>query len=176
MSVASWATRRADSSRSFATLVASLPVSFWTFCEQNYIKLDMISICTATADFDVSLYLYAQFLEMLYYGTVDCTTEVCVLICDDTGFVADAIIYILTVAQSHKWVVRWIPSRERSTHLKTAFAKELISRAEWYLNDGGKFSHLFCSVVLNVCNTLEQTNPWMILTNRNNREIPRSKQ
>ena len=28
MSVASWATRRADSSRSFATLVASLPVSF----------------------------------------------------------------------------------------------------------------------------------------------------
>jgi hypothetical protein len=38
MSVVSWATRRADSSRSFATLVASLPVSFWTFCERNYIN------------------------------------------------------------------------------------------------------------------------------------------
>jgi hypothetical protein len=61
-----------------------------------------------TADLDVSLYLYAQFLEMLYYGTVDCTTEVGVLIRDDTGFVADAIIYILTVAQSDKWVVGWI--------------------------------------------------------------------
>ena len=32
---------------------------------------------------------------MLYYGTVDCTAEVGVLIRDDTGFVADAIIYIL---------------------------------------------------------------------------------
>jgi hypothetical protein len=62
----------------------------------------------ATADFDVSLYLYAQFLEMLYYGTVDSTTEVGVLIRDDTGFVADAIIYILTVAQLDKWVVGWI--------------------------------------------------------------------
>lgn len=136
----------------------------------------MISMCAATADFDVSLYLYTQFLEMLYYGTVDCTTEVCVLICDDTSFVADAIIYILAVAQLHKWVVRWIPSRERSTHLKTAFAKELISRAKGYLNDGGKFSHLFCSIVLNVGNTLEQMNRWMILTNRDNLEIPRSKQ
>ena len=56
----------------------------------------------------MGLYLYAQFLEMLYYGTVDCTTEVGVLIRDDTGFVADAIIYILTVAQSDKWVVGWI--------------------------------------------------------------------
>jgi hypothetical protein len=55
-------------------------------------------MCAATADFDVSLYLYAQFLEMLHYRTVDCTTEVGVLIRDDTGFVADTIIYILTVA------------------------------------------------------------------------------
>jgi hypothetical protein len=132
-------------------------------------------MCAATADFDVSLYLYAQFLEMLHYGTVDCTTKVGVLIRDDTGFVADAIIYILTVAQSHKWLVGWIPSRERSTHLKTTFAEELISRAERDLNDGGKFSHLLCSVVLNVGNTLEQPNLWIILTNRDNREIPRSK-
>lgn len=43
---------------------------------------------------------------MLYYGTVDCTTEVGVLIRDDTGLVADGIIYVLTVAQSHKWVMR----------------------------------------------------------------------
>lgn len=155
ISVASWATRRADSSRSFATLVASFPVSFWTFCERNYIKLDMIPMCAAMADFDVSLYLYAQFLEMLYYGTIDCTTEVGVLICDDTGFVADTIIYILAVVQSHKWVV---PSRERSRHLKTAFAEKLVSRAERYLNNGGKFSHLFRSVVLDVGNTLEQSN------------------
>jgi hypothetical protein len=178
MSVASWATRRADSSRSFATLVASLPVSFWTFCERNYIKSDMIPMCATAADFDMSLYLYAQFLKMLHYGTIDCTTEVGVLICDDTGFVADAIIYILTVtaAQSHKWVVRWPPSREISTHLKTTFAKELISRAEGYLNDGGKFSHLLRSVVLNVGNTLEQPNSWIVVTNGDNREIPRSKQ
>lgn len=66
----------------------------------------MIRVCAATADFDVSLYLYAQFLKMLYYGTVDCTTEVGVLIRNNTGFVADAIIYILTVGQSHMWVVR----------------------------------------------------------------------
>src|SRR5882762_7591867 len=89
------ADRRADSSCSFATLVASFLVSFWTFCEQNYINLDMIPMCAAMADFDVSLYLYAQFLEMLYYGTIDCTTKVSVLICDDTGFVVDTIIYIL---------------------------------------------------------------------------------
>jgi hypothetical protein len=54
-------------------------------------------VCAATANFDVSLYLYAQLLEVLYYRTVDCTTEVGVLIRDDTSFVADAIIYILTV-------------------------------------------------------------------------------
>ena len=104
----------------------------------------------------MGLYLYAQFLEMLYYRTVDCTTEVGVLIRDGTCFVANAIIYILTAAQSHKGVAGWIPSRETFTHLKTAFAEELISRAERYLNDGGKFCHLFCSVVLNVGNTLKQ--------------------
>jgi len=50
------------------------------------------------ADFDVSLYLYTQFLKVLYYRTVDRTTEVGVLICDNTSFVADAIIYVLIVA------------------------------------------------------------------------------
>jgi hypothetical protein len=59
----------------------------------------MIHVCTAMADFDVSLYLYAQFLEVLYYRAIDCTTEVGVLICDDTSFVTDAIIYILTVCK-----------------------------------------------------------------------------
>jgi hypothetical protein len=118
----------------------------------------MIPMCAAMADFDVSLYLYTQFLEMLYYGTIDCTTKVSMLICDDTGFVADTIIYILTVVQSHKWVVGRIPSRERSRHLKTTFAEKLVSRAERYLNNGGKFSHLFRSVVLDVGNTLEQSN------------------
>ena len=39
-SVESWATRRADSSRSFATLVASLPVSFWTFCKRYWVNFD----------------------------------------------------------------------------------------------------------------------------------------
>lgn len=127
------------------------------------------------ADFDVSLYLYTQFLKMLYYGTVDCTTEVGVLIRNNTGFVADTIIYILTVRQSHMWVVRWMQSRERFTHLKTAFAEELIGRAERYLNDGSQFGHLFCSVVLNIGNTLEQPNSWTNPTNRDKREIPRSK-
>ena len=52
----------------------------------------------------MSLYLHAQFLEVLYYRTVDCTTKIGVLIRDDTSFVADAIIYILIV-QLRKWVV-----------------------------------------------------------------------
>ena len=122
----------------------------------------------------MSLYLYAQFLEMLYYGTVNCTTEVGVLIRDDTGFIADAIIYILMATQSHEWDVGWLPSG-RSTHLKATLTDELISRAERYLNDGGKFSHLFCSVVLNVGDTLEQTISRISLTNSDNREIPQSK-
>jgi len=54
-------------------------------------------------------------------------------------------------------VVGWTPSREGNTHLKTALAKELISRAERYLNDGGEFCHLLCGVVLNVGNTLEKS-------------------
>ena len=41
------------------------------------------------------LYLYTQFLEVLYYRPVDCTTQVGMLIRDDTSFVAYAIIYIL---------------------------------------------------------------------------------
>jgi hypothetical protein len=45
---------------------------------------------------------------------------------------------------------------QRCTHLKTAFAEELISRAERYLNDTSEFCHLFCGVILNVGNTLEQ--------------------
>jgi hypothetical protein len=69
-------------------------------------------MCAAITDFNVSLYLYEKFLEMLYYGTVDCTPEVGVLICDDTGFVADAIIYILTVAQLHAWVLIKNPEQE----------------------------------------------------------------
>jgi hypothetical protein len=108
-------------------------------------------MCTATADFDVSLYLYSQFLEMLYYGAVDCTTEVGVLICDNTGFVADPVIYILTAAQSHEGC----ETKKDPTHLQTAFAKKLVSRAERYLNNGGKFSHLFRSVVLDISDTLE---------------------
>lgn len=47
------------------------------------------------ADLDVGLYLDAQFLEVLYYGTVDGTTKIGMLVCNDTSFVADAIIDIL---------------------------------------------------------------------------------
>ena len=43
----------------------------------------------------MGLYLNAQFLEMLYYGTVDCTTKIGMLVRNDTGLVADAIIDIL---------------------------------------------------------------------------------
>jgi hypothetical protein len=43
----------------------------------------------------VGLYLDAQFLEVLYYRTVDCTTKVGMLVCNDTSFVADAIIDVL---------------------------------------------------------------------------------
>ena len=53
----------------------------------------------------MSLYLHAQFLEVLYYRTVDCTTKIGMLIRDDASLVADAIIYILVV-QSRMRVVR----------------------------------------------------------------------
>jgi hypothetical protein len=46
-------------------------------------------------DLDVGLYLYAQFLEVLDYRSVNDTTKVGVLICDDTSLVTDAIVYIL---------------------------------------------------------------------------------
>lgn len=104
-------------------------------------------MCATKANFDVSLYLYAQLLEVLYYRTVDCTTKVGVLIRDDTSFVADAIIYVLTEHVSGLW-------GRQTTNLKAAFAEELISRSERYLNDGGEFCHLFCCVILNVGNTL----------------------
>lgn len=52
----------------------------------------------------MSLYLHAQFLEVLYYRTINCTTKIGMLIRDDASLVADAIIYILVV-QSRKWVV-----------------------------------------------------------------------
>ena len=47
------------------------------------------------ADLNVGLYLNAQFLEVLYYGTVDCTTKIGMLVRNDTSFVADAVIDIL---------------------------------------------------------------------------------
>ena len=47
------------------------------------------------ADLDVGFYLNTQFLEVLYYGTVNCTTEIGMLVRNDTSFVADAVIDIL---------------------------------------------------------------------------------
>ena len=56
------------------------------------------------------------------------------------------------------------------THLKTAFAKELISRAERYLDDSGEFCHLFRGVILNVGNTLEQPDKKGEFDNRDKQE------
>jgi len=50
----------------------------------------------------VRLYLYAQFLEVLYYRPVDCTTQVGMLIRNDTSFVAYAIIYILLCSRKQE--------------------------------------------------------------------------
>jgi hypothetical protein len=50
---------------------------------------------TAGADLDVGFYLYAQFLEVLYYRSVNGTTKVGVLIRNDTSLVPDTIVYIL---------------------------------------------------------------------------------
>jgi hypothetical protein len=44
---------------------------------------------------DMSFDLGPQLLEVLHDGAVDRSTEVCVLVCDDAGFVADAVVYIL---------------------------------------------------------------------------------
>lgn len=108
------------------------------------------------ADLDVGLYLNAQFLEVLYYRTVDRTTKVGMLVRNDTGFVADAVIDILQ-GRARKQAMEHPPSGgvQRSTHLKTTLTEELISRAKRYLNDCGEFCHLFCCVVLDVGNTLD---------------------
>ena len=44
---------------------------------------------------------------------------------------------------------------ERVTNLQTIFTKELIASSERNLNDSSELGQLFCSVVFNVCNTLE---------------------
>ena len=94
MSLVSCATSRVDSSRSFATLVASLPVSFWTFCKPGR-SIETHIVQAADADLNVGLYLYAQFLEVLDYRSVNGTTKVGVLICNNTSLVPDAIVHIL---------------------------------------------------------------------------------
>jgi hypothetical protein len=43
----------------------------------------------------MSFDLGPQLLEVLHDGAVDRSTEVCMLVCDDAGFVADAVVYIL---------------------------------------------------------------------------------
>jgi hypothetical protein len=107
------------------------------------------------ADLDVGLYLYAQFLEVLYYRTIDCTAKIGMLIRNDTGFVADAIIDILQgCVRVSKTMIR--REGQRSTHLKAALTEELIGGAKRYLNDSGEFCHLFCSVILDVGYTLEK--------------------
>ena len=61
-------------------------------------------------------------------------------------------------ACSHKSeMMVYSPSGEvqRSTHLETTLTEELISRAKRYLNDCGEFCHLFCCVIIDVGNTLD---------------------
>jgi hypothetical protein len=98
----------------------------------------------------VGFYLYAQFLEVLYYRAIDGTAKVSVLIGNNTSLVPDAIVYIL----------------------KTAFTQELISGTEWYLNDGGELCHFFCSIILDICNTL---NDRLGMLERNRRAMVTSK-
>ena len=71
------------------------------------------------------------------------------LIRNDTGFVAYAIIYILLCSRKQEW------SSQGSTHLETTLTEELIRRAKRYLNNGGEFCHLFRGVVLDVGNALD---------------------
>ena len=58
-------------------------------------SIERHTLRAAGADLDVGFYLYAQFLEVLYYRTVNGTTKVGVLIRNNAGLVADAIVYVL---------------------------------------------------------------------------------
>jgi len=41
-----------------------------------------------------------------------------------------------------------------ASYLKPSLSKKLVSRPEWYLNDGREFCHLLCGIVLNIRDTL----------------------
>ena len=75
-----------------------------------------------------------QLLEMLYYGAVNCSAEVCVLISDYTCVVAYGIVNVL----------------------ETAFAKKLVAGAKRDLYEGTQTGEFPGGVVLNVCNSLEK--------------------
>lgn len=82
---------------------------------------------------DVSLDLGAELLEVLDDGSLDRLCEVGVMVSDDTGLVADAVVDVLD----------------------TVFAEELVALAEGDLNDTTELGQLLGGVVLDIGNTLE---------------------
>lgn len=86
-----------ESSRSFATAVANFPVSFWTFCGVKvYCQHEWHKnhrLCRAYLD--VCFNFDAKLLKMLNDGTIDRTTEVGMLVSDNTGLVSNSVVYVL---------------------------------------------------------------------------------
>lgn len=80
------------------------------------------------------LNLRAQFLEVLNNGVVDSTPQVCMLIGNDAGLVADVVVDVL----------------------QTAFAQELVSGTEGDLDNTCELSKLLGGVGLDVGDALEQ--------------------
>ena len=96
MLVASSLMNFAESSRSRATLAASFPVSFWTFCEKRINLIFFRNLGDGKTPYlDMSLDLRPQLLQMLHDGAINRPTQICVLVSDDPSFVSYAVVDVL---------------------------------------------------------------------------------
>jgi hypothetical protein len=118
----------------------------------------------------MSLYLRLQFLKVLNDGTVDGASEVGVVISDDAGLVSD---FVENILERMSDVL--ISRSDNLSHLKAAFAQELVSSSERDLNDASELCEFLAGVVLDVGDALgkrcEQDG-----SKKKGRNIPRSRQ
>lgn len=82
----------AENSRSFATLVASFPVSFWIFYA---VPLIIMTRQKHHTYLDMGLDLHTKLLQVLNNGTVNRTAKVGMLISNSPRFIPDLVVYIL---------------------------------------------------------------------------------
>jgi hypothetical protein len=128
MLLASSAMYRVDNSRSFATLVASFPVSFCTFYELSSTPGMEKS---GSGYLDMGFDFRSYFLQMLDDGTFDCTTKICMLICNNASLVSNSIVNVL-----YPFVSVGAEEERMTWYLQSSFAEKLISRSERNLDNG----------------------------------------